>query len=1104
MRIAYFIIVALIVVQIASAQPSYYRVNYITLEDGLSNAEINSFYKDSQGYMWIGTFDGLNRFNSVKIEVYKPGQTLHRSTGPDLIEAIAEDKTGNLWLGLHGAGLFQYHLKSNAFKSFTDEMVLDTVERREVEMISDFEFDEEGNIWFGGSNGLAYYDIKHEKLRSYLSKTRHQDSGEAFPHHIKAFKYVSKDSIWLATNRGLKRFDARSGNTVMYPCENSAGDFSISGLQMDQEGNIYISTLNDGVWKLPKGGTWLEPLFDLNHVRSAQSLHIDQWDRMWIGGQERLFIFDLKTHKFVEPSSLNIAPLDENETYSTIYSGKDGIVWLGATGRGVVMLNPYTNPFSSHLMGAPKLSAQKVSCFYEADDGLVYIGTDGGGLFIWDEKNDTYEMLTSDNSGLNDNAILAMEPWKNGKLLLGTYQGGLNVFDTKQKKFKAYVHDEADPGSLSDNDVRTILVDENGDIWVGTNQDGLFRFVSEDERFEKIKPNEQEGAISMCLDASQYLWIGSYHGVKIFDRKTRKAFHLSRNSKKPNSLSFDFVTDIHLGSDGKMYLATMGGGVNVFQSADSTFLHLKEEDGLVSNHVGFITEDDGGNLWFGTSGGLSKYNPANGLFTNFRKEDGLPTSRFYKFGEAGYKRKDGQFLCGSFEGFVSFDPAKIQSFTLMPNLIINHVSVLDNSTQVAADTIFQHFESLELEYDQSSLEISFDGINYSSLGNTVFRYAMSNYLDDWNDLNSQQVVKFAKLPDGEYTFLLQASSDRHHWTPSAMINIVVKRPFWKTWWFYFIVITGATSLVFLFNRLVLASIRKSNERLMKEVDRRTKELSDLNKQLVESSKKIKEQNYEIEAQNEELVGQNEEIAAQRDNLESQAKVLHQAKEELDLANQKLKSMNQSLEKLVEKRTRKLSRVNQDLDRFVYSASHELIAPIKSLKGLLNLLEIDKEYSKKDEYLHMINTSVDKLDSVIRNLLDFSRNKSTKVDLEQLRLHELVEQVFGVLQYMHHEVRLINHVDPHLVIFSDIKRLKIALTNLVGNAIKYHDANKAMSFVRIESESTTNNKIRIWIIDNGEGIEASEHDKIFEMYHRSSLSSDGSGLGLYLVKEFLKN
>lgn len=454
---------------------------------------------------------------------------------------------------------------------------------------------------------------------------------------------------------------------------------------------------------------------------------------------------------------------------------------------------------------------------------------------------------------------------------------------------------------------------------------------------------------------------------------------------------------------------------------------------------------------------------------------------------------------------MSVGPIAFTGFWLNDRLL----NVRDSGSPLSENIIVAN--TIHLRHFQNSFSIGFAmlGIDFSQ--RNQYQYWLEGLNTTWQNLGMERKATFTNLTPDKYVFRVRARNGEGNWTEeNKTLTVIIHPAWWQTIYFKIALVVVSMLMVFGVVRIRLRHLTRQRARLEKQVADRTQQLNRKNSELGERIEEIRlqnevlheqkleiaEMNKEIQAQNEELVAQNDHISAQRERLEE--------------TRNKLREVNERLEMLVEQRTEKLQetvaeldKTVAELDRFVYSASHDLSAPLKSVLGLVQIAKIESDPKMLPRYFEYIEASIRKLDRVIKSLVEFSRNTHQEVRVSKFNLHNQVEEVLNDLAYWPEAQRITfeNKVHKSQELATDQDRIKVILHNLVSNGIKYADLSKPRSYIRVEAEQS-NSHIRIIVSDNGIGIDHEQQNKIFEMYYRASENSDGSGLGLFIVKEIM--
>jgi signal transduction histidine kinase len=402
-------------------------------------------------------------------------------------------------------------------------------------------------------------------------------------------------------------------------------------------------------------------------------------------------------------------------------------------------------------------------------------------------------------------------------------------------------------------------------------------------------------------------------------------------------------------------------------------------------------------------------------------------------------------------------------------------------------------------------------LEYSFSDRNQYAYMLEGFDDSWQPIGSQRRATFTNLSPGTYRLKVKASNSDGLWTAGdKQLTIRIQPAWWQTTLFRIAVVVLSVIVVVSLIRIRITYLLRQKRKLKKKVKQRTIQLKQKNQELTERIEEIRHQNSILHQQQRQIVEKNNEIQAQNEELTAQNDQIMLQRENLRIAEQKLKEVNEQLEALVEQRTKKLEETIQqldktvtELDRFVYSASHDLSAPLKSVLGLVQIARMEKETERVGEYYNHIEFSVQKLDRVIKSMVEFSRNYHLDVTTAHFNFHDLVNEVLRELAFWPEAQKITfkNLTAKDSIINSDAQRMKVVLHNLISNSVKYADFSKNDSYIHIDFRQNGSGKA-IVISDNGMGIETERQPRIFEMYYRATDRSHGSGLGLFIVKEII--
>jgi len=790
--------------------PLYAQIKFehLTVADGLSQSVVLCILQDSQGFMWFGTEDGLNKYDGYKFTVYKHDPDNSNSLADNYVWSIHEDESGTLWIGTSN-GLDKFDLAHETFVHYQhDENDPNSLSHNEVRAIEE---DHTGTLWIGTyGGGLNKFDRQTEKFVRYQHDENNPHSLSDNNIYWDGGLYVDKQgSLWIGTEKGgLNKFDRNTDTFIHYQHDpkdpNSLSNIYVSQIYEDRAGTLWIAT-TEGLNKFDRDTqTFMHYLDDeVNNY-----IYEDHAGMLWIGTDGNgLYQFNPKTETYVHyqydasnPDSLN------NNYINTIYQDKAGTLWIGTWGGGVNKIDEAKKfKVYQHQANNPNsLSGNAVWEIYEDSHGVLWIGTEGSGLNKFDRQTGKFVHYQSDeknpNSLINNN-IYTITEGPRDVLWIGTW-GGMDKFDTKTETFVHYQHDD---NSLIDNNINHIHKDSFGALWIGTWGHGLDRFDPKTETFvhyqhdDKNPQSLSDKQVNVIYeDSLGVLWIGTVAGLDMFDRET--FVHYQHDDNNPNSLSSGQVYTIYEDSRSILWVGTSGGGLNKFNRATATFSHYREKDGGIPNDtVNHILEDDQANLWLSTNKGLSKFNPQTETFRNYDVSDGLQSNDFF-FG-SGCKTRSGELLFGGANGFNLFHPNEIKDNPFVPPVLITDFQIFNQPVSIGGDSPLQQHISfskeLTLSYQDSVFSFEFVALNFTNPQKNQYAYKMEGVDKDWVYVDSsRRFATYTNLDAGEYVFKVKGSNNDGVWNEEGTsLKITITPPWWKTWWAYLLYIMIALSVI---------------------------------------------------------------------------------------------------------------------------------------------------------------------------------------------------------------------------------------------------------------------------------------------------------------------
>jgi two-component system, sensor histidine kinase ChiS len=844
-------------VAISSSAPApNIRFGRIDVSKGLSQSVVNCILQDRQGFVWVGTQDGLNRYDGYTFKIFRPASNDPQSINDRWINSLFQDKKGYIWIGTRQGGLNRYDPTTGLFLHFiNDPTKPSSLISNQVQVVYE---DSQGRFWVGTAGGLdrfvsASSGFEHFKLNtlpaSESNSLKLQLSSEGSIDSITSIFEDKQGFLWVATaSAGLNRYDEKNNAFINYSrlANNSSylSSNSIRAIQEDANGNLWVAT--------DKGINLLDPLTGLSTrflhspedpgslaSNSVRVVYVDGIGNVWVGTSDGLDWYDHSSGNFVHYR--NDPRLDtslSNNIITAITESSDGVLWIGTSGGG---LNKYYREqgqfkyFHFSVDDPNNLSGNIIRNITIDENSDVWIGTLDGGL---DWLNPNTGLVTHilnnlpDSGRLDSNEIWSVYLDPAGTLWVGT-SAGLDMLSPDSIRFVYHQHKTNDQVSLSGSPVYAILEDNAENLWVGTkygldqfdrNNKVFFHHQNDPGSLNSISGNEIK---TLYMDRSGILWIGTLNdGLNRYDSTTSQFFRYQNNPDDPGSISSNAILSMYQDMQGALWVGTDGGGLNRLAApASNSFTHYGEEAGLPSSVIYGILEDNRGYLWLSTNYGISHFDPATGRSVrNYTVDDGLQGNEFSP--NASAKDRDGNLYFGGVNGLTVFDPGLISNSPFVPPVVL--LSITQEGLPLNGDTAPDFLKAITLHWPQRSFEFGYSALSYAQPGRNQFAYMLENFDQAWNQVGTQREGRYTNLPGGNYVLRIKASSQDGIWNETGVsIRVTVVPAIWQTLWFRLstagcILILGMT--VYWWR---VRSIQSYNRDLERQVRDRTKEIEKL-------------------------------------------------------------------------------------------------------------------------------------------------------------------------------------------------------------------------------------------------------------------------------------
>ena len=811
-----FLLVVSIVILMATSShaqlPESMTYEILSIDEGLSQNSVTYILQDRNGFMWIGTEDGLNKYNGYEFTIYRHDPESSDSISHNRISVIYEDNNEQLWIGTHD-GLNKFDREYERFTRYHSD--IENKHALADDVITAIYEDKLGLMWIGTQAGW---------LHQFNQKTNQFIRYRANPSPIYEIYEDRTGILWIGTEDGLNQFN-RKTMTFSYYQHNPANPDSISlgaitTIYEDHAGLLWIGTSQGGLNQLNREHDRFihyqhNPHDDYSLSDNAISdIYEDTAGVLWIGTSGKgLNQLDKSNARFTRimhrPNSTSLS----NNSISMIYEDRTGIIWIGTHGGGINRSDRSKQKFT-HFQHHPNqtnsLINNQVQAIYADNfaENVLWLGTLHG-LDYLDRATHTFTHYVHDSNNpnsLSNNRVLSVYQDQAGIIWLGTDGSGLDYFDPKSNTFKHYRYNPDDLNSISDNFVTVIYEDSTRHLWLGTYNGGLNLFDRETGIFTYYQYNIYNDAslgsnhvLSIHEDYKGTLWIGTDGGgLNQFHRDTEKFTRYQVNPDMPNSISNNSVLSIYEDQTGILWLGTDGGGLNRFNPKSKTFNYYTTKDGLPNGVIHGILPDESGNLWLSTNRGLSKFNPKTDTFRNYDPKDGLQSNEFTS--GAYHQSMTGEMFFGGINGVNLFYPQNIIDNPHVPTIAITDFQLFNKSVIPNEDAPLKKAidaaDKIELTYQDYVVSFGFSALHYAAPEKNRYAYFMEGFDKTWNYVGTRRFATYTNLPSGDYIFHVKGTNNDGVWNEQdTSIVVTVFPPPWKTWWAYTIYTLVIISIV---------------------------------------------------------------------------------------------------------------------------------------------------------------------------------------------------------------------------------------------------------------------------------------------------------------------
>ena len=1076
-------------------------LSQFTEQDGLPGIQVNSLLQDKFGYMWLGTINGLARYDGYEFKRFYNNPNDSTSVNGLIVWSMYEDREGRIWTGTSPENLNVYNPVTKSFRHYPYKHLVDHITNFEIGIGSICE-DQKDRIYFGVWSqyktikpGLLYYDKKEDQVKKIISpdsleiqntiRVTADKSGNVWVlstngffkisndrklsrirsierellntnDYITEMKIDNQDHIWISTwNSRLYKFDPENEKYIIYSSLRSGSGNNIelhyTSIAVDKKDNIWIGT-NRGLQYFDRKKEKFEVLEDESNKQFDQTsitgLNVDSFGSLWISTSTKgLFKYEqralLKSYSFNAGDKNSITPGWVNN----IYERKDGNIWITTSGQGlasgIAELNPQTGSIRSWTYKTILPVADYVSGIMEINPDEFYISTVIG-LYQFSPSINVMKKVKL--SGVPDSTfIYQFYKDRRENLWLCTI-GGLFRKGKEEKVFRRYDLSKVTDGSASSNEITHSFESEKHGLWLLTNS-GLFLYNYETDKIERHGFDKNAGDIFITQDINSFYedpegiaWVGTWQGgLSRYDVENRKIKTYTRN------------------------------------------------DGMPSMSVqGILADEENDNLWLSTFEGLSRFNKKTGQFNNFSISDGIQSQLF---ADGAYlKTTRGQYIFGGSNGITVFNANDVTTNSTPPKVFLTDLklfnkSVIPGDQSILKNAIYDTRE-ITLAHDQNNISIEFAAIHYSNPSKNICAFKLENYDNEWREVGTQRTVSYPMLPPGKYLFRVKAANSNGVWNEEgASLKIIIHPPWWNTFWAYGLYLILFVLTVFAADRYFRSRvIRKERERSQKRE--------------LEQAKEIQKAYTELKVTQSQLI-QSEKMASLG---ELTAGIAHEIQNPLNFVNNFSEVNTELIDEMQEEMDKgnlaDAKAISNDIKENEQKINHHGKRADAIVKGMLQHSRTSSGQKEptdinalSDEYLRLAYHGL--------RAKDKSFNATMKTDFD-----ETIGNINVIPQDMG---RVILNLITNAFYAVSEKKKNSPLTPEGGieNAQNEYEPTVTVTTSLNPSSGGRGAKVLISVKDNGNGIPQKVLDKIFQPFFTTKPTGQGTGLGLSLAYDIVK-
>ncbi|MBK7106869.1 MAG: hypothetical protein IPH62_16475 [Ignavibacteriae bacterium] len=845
-RITFFL---LLLFNTIISQQNNYLFEKLEVKDGLSNNSVNCIFQDRQGFLWVGTEYGLNRYDGYNFTQFIHNPNDSNSIGGFNIRDIEEDNVGNLWIST--GNTLSLLAKENKFLGKFENFNQPT-----IWSIKQSKIFPDSIIWIPSKNGLKIFNKKRKTFSTFLLEEN--DSSYFRTDFLYSVLEDKFGRIWLTsanykltciTNPLSEKKIIKSFPDILKYTDKDFAYYSIFKFLEDSKSNIWIGSYGAGLIKIPAGKLNVKE-FDYYHTDAelknkvecnliSNSIIEDDEGIIWVSTDcNGIMKIDTETNKI---NYIKDDPTKQNRLGSNritcLFFDKEGILWAGTKDNGIVKIikdTPSFKYFESRFDNRKFINRVKFNAWSikkSRKENLYWVGIDEG-LLLVEKKGDrlinTSEFIfnKTNNANLNNLQIRDIYEDEDNTLLLATIGLGMIKLNPQSGEYTILSAKRDDPYFPPSNNIYCIEHDDKF-LWLGLNNGSLTSLDLISNKFKEYPlPNtKSEQHFITTIKKSKLiqnsLWIGEWNfGLILFNtqKKTFKFYH--NNSKYSESINENCITALYEDENNVIWLGTYGGGLikciltEVKESVPSVeYKRYDTNFGLNNEMVYGILKDKTGNIWISTNFGISKFNMATESFTNYTSSEGLPKEAFNL---GATLSDDGILFFGGSDGIYYFKPVENCKIAA-PNVVLTEFKIFGKS---ANKQFLKNNGIIQLSHNDDFFSFEFAALSFKNPTKNQYAYIMEGFHNYWINIGDKREAVFMNMEPGNYKFKVKASNSDGIWTNKILsMEVNINSPFWKTWWFYFLNILAIMIILFMIHKAILYRTIKIREELKSNLAR---------------------------------------------------------------------------------------------------------------------------------------------------------------------------------------------------------------------------------------------------------------------------------------------